>query len=62
MKSGFTPRDVARLEERCGIGVRHLYKFMELVLNEAMVRPDLLRAYEMRRTFSARREDTERIT
>lgn len=47
----FTDDNMAELDKR-GVGVYHLYKFFELVLNEAMVRQDLLRTHDVRQTFS----------
>lgn len=34
----FTVREVEALEKRCSIGVAHLWKFMEIILTEAVFR------------------------
>ncbi len=59
LKVQFDPKEIEALAETCGIHYGHLYRFMEIVLNESDVREELLRMMELQRTFGVREDHTE---
>jgi len=59
LKVQFDQKEIDALSEMCGVHVGHMWRFMEIVLNEADVREELLRMMELRRTFGVQESEED---